>query len=172
VEPVPLFRRRPSLPAHVLRGLDLPGGDRVVASAELTDGWAVASRRALHIAPDGSPVRRRPWSDVDHASLDPDTATLTVEWVEGPPDRLRLTNDAPQPFPGVLRERVQSSVVHSETVTVRGSRRVRVAVRRDEEGGLFTQVIGDRGLDLTDPTVAAVVDAAEARVRDAAGLPR
>jgi hypothetical protein len=156
----------------VLGALALRGGDRVVAWAELADGWAVASRRALHIAPDGEPVRRRPWSDVDRASLDPETSTLTVEWVEGPPDHLRLADDGPQPFPGALRERVQSSVVHSETVTVRGSRRVRVAVRRDEEGGLFTQIIGDSGLDLTDPAVAAVVDAAEARVRDAAGLPR
>jgi hypothetical protein len=172
VESVPLFRRRPSLPAHVLRVLDLPDGDRVVAWADLTDGWAVASRQALHIAPAGGPVRRRPWSDVDRASLDPETATLTIVWVEGPSDHLRLADDGPQPFPGALRERVQSSVVHSETVTVRGNGRVRVAVRRDESGGLFTQVIGDGQVDLRDPAVAAVVDAAEARVRDAAGLPR
>lgn len=169
---MPLFRRRRApLPADVRSRLVLPGDDRVVAWAELTDGWAVASRRALHVAPDGGPVRRRPWSDVDRASLDPETATLTVVWVEGSPDSLRLTDDRVQSFPGVLRERVQSSVVHRETVAVRGTE-VRVVLRRGEDGALFTQVLGDGRVDLGDPTVAAVVDAAEARVRDAAGLPR
>ena len=164
-------RRRPSLPAEVRRRLDLPGDDRVVAWTELTDGWAVATRRALHVVLDGSPVRRRPWSDVDRASLDPDTATLSVVWVEGRPDDLRLADDRVQSFPGVLRERVQSSVVHRETVAVRGAE-VRVVLRRGEDGALFTQVLGNGRVDLADPAVAAVVDAAEARVRDAAGLPR
>jgi hypothetical protein len=168
---VPLLRRRPSLPADVRARLDV-GDDRVVAVAELTDGWVVATRRALHVAVTGEPVRRRPWSDVDRATLDPETATLSVLWVDGQPDRLHLTDDRPQAFPGVLRERVQSSVVLSETVTLGDGSRVRVAVRRAEGGGLFTQVIGDGGLDLADPAVAAVVDAAEARVREAAGLPR
>lgn len=168
---MPLFRRRASLPATVRARLDLPGDDRVVAAAELTDGWAVAGRRALHLVR-GDTVVRRPWADVDRASLDPGTATLTVTWVEGPPDRLRLASDRPQPFPGVLRERVQSSVVHSESVTLRDGRRVRVALRRTEDAGLVTQVIGDGRVDLSDPAVAALVDAAEARVREAAGLPR
>jgi hypothetical protein len=168
---VPLFRRSPSLPADVRARLDLPRDDRVVASAELVDGWAVASRRALHLAPGGAPVRRRPWCDVDRASLDPETATLSVTWVEGAVDRLRLANDRPQPFPVVLRERVQSSVVHSETVALPHGVRVRVAARRGEDGALFTQVIVDGRVDLADPDVAAVVDAAEARVREASGLP-
>jgi hypothetical protein len=168
---MPLFRRRPSLPAAVRAQLGLRGDDRVVAAAELTDGWAVASRRALHVVRDGEPVRRRPWADVDRASVDPDTATLSVIWVEGPADRLHLASDRRRSFPVVLRERVQSSVVHSETVTVRGGQRVRVALRRAEDGRLVTQVIGDGRVDLADPEVAAVVDAAEARVRDAAGLP-
>jgi hypothetical protein len=169
---MPLFRRRPSLPTAVRARLELPAGDRVVAAAELTSGWAVATRTALHIVVGDGPVRRRPWSDVDRASLDPTTATLSVVWVEGPPDALQLTDDRRQPFPGVLRERVQSSVVHSESVTVPGGARVRVAVRRAETGTLFTQVLGDERVDLTDPAVASVVDAAEARVREAAGLPR
>jgi hypothetical protein len=170
---MPLFRRRASLPAEVRARLELRGDDRVVAAAELTDGWAVASRHALHVVRDGAPAPvRRPWSDVDRARLDPETATLSVLWVEGPPDRLNLTSDGRQPFPGVLRERVQSSVVHSETVTLRDGRRVRVALRRTQDAGLITQVIGDGRIDLADPAVADVIDAAEARVREAAGLPR
>lgn len=168
---MPLFRRRPSLPPDVRARLDVATGDRVMASAELTDGWAVATHRALHVAPDGAPARRRPWSDVDRASVDPETSTLSVFWVEGPPDHLHLAHDDPRGLPEVLRERVQSSVVHSEPVSLADGRRLRVALRRGEDGRLLTQVIGDGGVDLTDPDVARVVDAAEARVREAAGLP-
>jgi hypothetical protein len=169
---MPLFRRRPTLPADVRARLDLRGGDRVVAWAQLLDGWAVATVRGLSVALDGAEVRRRPWSDVDRAGLDPETATLTVVWVEGAPDLLRLTDDRPAAFPQALRERVQSSVVHTETVTTPDGHRVRVALRRGEDGALLTQVLGDERVDLTDPRVAALVDAAEARVREAAGLPR
>lgn len=167
-----LFRRRPALPADVRAALDLTADDAVLAAAQLTDGWAVATRRALHVAVPGAPVQRRPWSDVDRATLDPETATLAVTWVEGPPSALRLADDRPQRFPGVLRERVQSSVVHSETVTLRDGSSVRVVLRRDESARLLTQVIGDERIDLTDPAVARLVDAAEARVREAAGLRR
>ena len=48
----------------------------------------------------------------------------------------------------------------------------RVVLRRDEAGAMFTQVLGDASIDLSDPAVAAVVDAAEDEVRDAVGLPR
>jgi len=169
-EVMPLFRRDSSLPAAVKSRLDLTD-DGVVASAELTDGWAVASRRALHIAVDGAPVRRRPWADVDRATLDPETTTLSVVWVEGTTDSLHLTHDRPQAFPAALRERVQSSVVHSEAVALPDGRALRVAVRRGDDGGLLTQVLGDGTVDLRDPAVSRLVDAAEARVREATGLP-
>ena len=94
------------MPADVRARLDLRGDDRVVAAAELADGWAVATRRALHLVRDGAVIRRRPWSDVDRARLDPETSTLSVVWIEGETDRLHLADTGRQPFPGVLRERV------------------------------------------------------------------
>ncbi|CPU65801.1 Uncharacterised protein [Mycobacteroides abscessus] len=66
---------------------------------------------------------------------------------------------------------MQSSVVLSETVTFAAGLTARVAVRRDADGELFSQVVADPGLDLTDPEVGARVDAAEGRVRSASGLP-
>ncbi|MBA8809337.1 hypothetical protein [Promicromonospora sukumoe] len=53
----------------------------------------------------------------------------------------------------------------------RAGRSARVAVRRRADGELFSQVIGGRGVDLSDPEAARALDAAEARVRSAAGLP-
>ncbi|RYV52588.1 hypothetical protein [Pengzhenrongella frigida] len=168
---MPSFTRRHALPPDVRSHLELRRGDRVIAAAEITGGWVVASRLALYVAPAGLPVQRRPWADVDRASLDPETETITVGWIDGTSQDLHLLDNRRPAFPRALRERVQSSVVHAETVVVPGGTQVRVALRRDEDGELFSQVIGQGRVNLADPAVAAVVDAAEARVRGAAGLP-
>lgn len=198
---MPLFSRRPSLPAPLRTRLALPPGDRVLVVTELADGgWAVATRRALYVvdgpgagdppasgspaataptrpavtgadAPHDPAVVRHAWAEVDRASLDAESATLVVHWVTGSSQPLALTGTGARDFAQVLRERVQSSVVHSEKVPVRGGGTVRVALRRDEDGELVSQVIGDGTVDLRDPAVAALVDAAERRVRSAAGLP-
>lgn len=169
---MPIFRRRPALPAAVRQALAPVPGDRVLASAVLTDGrWVVATRLALHVAAaDGSDVVRTPWADVDRASFDPEATTITVYRVTGAVEALALTPPVPVSFAQTLRERVQSSVVHVETVTVPRGGKVRVALRRGDDGELFTQVIGSGLVDLDDPEVARVIDQAEEQVRAAAGL--
>ena len=100
------------------------------------------------------------------------TATLTVTWVDAsPPLVLRLADPRRTTLAQTLRERVQSSVVLSETVTFAAGLTARVAVRRGLDGSLFSQVVTEPGVDLRDPEVAARVDAAEDRVRSASGLP-
>lgn len=166
--------RRPSLPDDVRRALDLPAGDRVLASAELVDrSWAVATRTSLVTSdPAGRAVVARPWSDVDRAAYAPESSTITVTWVDGTSSlELHLVDPRRSGLVATLRERVQSSVVLSETVTFAAGRTARVAVRRDGDGGLFSQVVAEPGVDLHDPEVAARVDAAESRVRSASGLP-
>ncbi|WP_435736282.1 hypothetical protein V5D56_16015 [Cellulosimicrobium sp. PMB13] len=170
---MPWFRRH-SLPDPVRRALDVAAGDRVLASAELVDGsWAVATRSTLVTSdPAGAVTLRRPWSDVDRASYAPEPSTLTVTWVDGSdPVELHLADPRRTALVQTLRERVQSSVVLSETVTFAAGRTARVAVRRHPDGGLFSQVVTEPGVDLDDPEVAARVDAAESRVRSASGLP-
>ncbi|AEE46404.1 hypothetical protein [Cellulomonas fimi] len=169
---MPLLRRR-RLPAPERALLDLRPGDKVLVEAHLTDGrWAVATRRAVHLLEEGQVVRV-PWSDVDRGSLDPTTRVLTVTWVWGGTSRLPFAQDgASVAFTQTFRERVQQSVVHAVPVTVPGGARVRLALRRDEEGEIFTQVLGDGTVDVEDPAVSAALDVAEAEARDAAGLPR
>jgi hypothetical protein len=167
---VPLFSRRHVLPDDVRRALDLPPGDRVLATAALSgDRWLAATRRALYVT-DGPDVVRHPWTDVDRASFAPEPAAITVHWVTGAVQELPLAPPVPVTFAQTFRERVQSSVVHVETVTVPGAGPVRVVLRRGEDGDLFTQVIGSGRVDVSDPAVAVVLDEAEARVRSAAGL--
>lgn len=168
---MPLFRRSSSLPDAVRRTLDLPPADKVLAAAELTDGaWAVATRDLLLVS--GTTVLRRPWCDVDRAGFDPEAAVVTVEWVDAAsPLLLHLADPSRTALPPTLRERVTWSVVLSETVHLPGGRSARVAVRRSPDGGLFSQALAGAGVDLDDPRVAPLVDAAEERVRGASGLP-
>lgn len=168
---VSLFNRRRRLPDPLRRALDLHH-DALLAAAPLRDGrWVVTSRRALHLVGDDSPVRS-PWADVDRATLDAETRTLTVHWVSGARTALVLADDVDAwDLVQSLRERVQQSVVHVEHVAVPGGRPpVRVALRRDDDGSLFTQVVGDGTVDLQDPAVARRVAQAEAHVRAEAGL--
>ena len=165
-----LFSRRPRLPDHLRRALDLRG-DSVLAAAPLEDDrWAVTTHRALHVVGEAG-VARTPWADVDRGSLDATTRTLTVHWVSGARSELVVATEDAWDLVQSFRERVQQSVVHVEHVMVPGSRSpVRVALRRGEHGELFTQVIGDGTVDLTRPEVARRVAEAEAHVRAEAGL--
>ncbi len=168
-----LFPRRAALPDAVRSTLELLPRERVLASAQLTDGWAVATTHRLHVLPaeDGATPVRRPWVDVSAGRLEADDAVLKVSWVDGGPDaRLQLADDRSMEFPRVFRQCVDSSLVHYETVPLDRGRSVRVALRRDPVDGMLTQVIGTGDVDLDDPATAAAVDAAELRVRDAAGL--
>ena len=166
-----LLRRRASLPDDVRARVELERGERVLSSAPLQDGWAIATTYHLHELPADGAALRRPWVDVSTARLDPETALLTVTWVDAaPPTDLRLADDRSMEFPRVVRQCVDSSVVHSERLTLPSGAVVRVALRRAAGDALFTQVLGTGDVDLSDPATAAAIDAAEARVRDSAGL--
>jgi len=168
---MPLFRRRAALPDDVRSALDLAPRERVLAVAALSDGWAVATSHRLHVVPTVGAADRRPWLEVNTGRLDAETGVLTVTWVDGgPATELHLADDRSMEFPRVLRQCVDTSLVHSEHVTLPRGGSVRVALRRDAQDRLITQVLGTGDVDLTDPAVAAAVDAAEVRVRDAAGL--
>jgi hypothetical protein len=162
---------RSSLPDDARRSLRLPPKDAVLASAQLVDGsWAVATRTLLATTGDGA--LSRPWCDVDRAGYDPATASITVEWVDdAAPLVLRLADARRVSLAQTVRERVQSSVVLAEVVALGEGRKAKVAVRRDQDGSLFSQVVVDAGVDLDDARTRAVIDAAEDRVRGMSGLP-
>ena len=88
-----LLRRHASLPDDVRARLELERGERVLSSALLQDGWAIVTTYHLHeLTADGATLRR-PWVDVSTARLDPETAILTVTWVDAaPPTDLRLAD--------------------------------------------------------------------------------
>lgn len=166
-----LRRRRPALPDDVRSRLGIADDEAPLAVGRTTsDGWVVASRGGIAVV-EGEEVLRRAWTDVDGARLDTASDELTVTWVDGTPTTtLHLVAEAARDLARAVHDRVQSSVVHGEKVELGRGRTVRVVLRRSADGELLTQVIGAGDVDLTDPQTAAAVDAAEARVREAAGL--
>lgn len=164
------FSRSSALPEPVRARVPLQPGDTVLAAVALTDGrWAAVTRTALVVLDDEHVVRTT-WAQIERASLDGETGTLTVHWVTGATRDLLLgSGTAAATFARALRERVQRSVVHTVRAEVPGGQ-VQVVVRRDEQDALFTQVLALGEPDVRSPQVSAVIDAALARARDAVGL--
>ncbi len=138
----------------------------VLLDGSLDGDCVVASLAGLYVR-QGGKVLARYWTDVDAAALDSETEELEVRWVDGT-EPVRF---APGRALGrVIHERVQNSLLLAELVPVRADSNLRVAMRRRPDGSLFTQVVGNGRVDLSDPAVAENVDHAEARLREAAGL--
>lgn len=170
-----LFRRRSArrepLPDAARQVLGLADDTRVLAWAGLAGGgWAVATPAGLRaVLPTGRLVDK-PWTEVDHVAWDDDSTMLAIWWV-GSRQPVPLEVTAGTFLPEVVHERVRSSVVLSLDVDVPGGGSARVALRKAADGTLSTQVVPGRGVRLSVPEVAEVVERARARLRDEAGLP-
>ena len=155
----------PPVPAEVAGELGLGRGERVLAWSPLVGGGAaVATLSRLMLLLPGGKVVSGSWADVDRAAWDADSGTVAVWW-SGRRQPTPLEVEDPSRLPEVIRERVQSSVVLSGSVTVPGGRQVRVALRRTDGGGLATQAVAPPGVRLSDPEVADTVGRALAALR-------
>jgi hypothetical protein len=166
-----MWSRRQPLPADVAVRLGLGSRDKLLAWGELRDGgWAVATAAQLSIASVTGGPEHHPWSDVDRASFDPQTAIITLRWVDGSrPLRLAPITPAKSRLPQVVRERVEWSVLLTESVDLPGGRTARVAVRRAVGVPSFSQVVA-AGVDLADPEVAALVEPVRRRLLQQTGV--
>lgn len=161
-----------ALPPAVLAAVDLLPGERVLAHA-VADGEAttlVVGTARLYAVPSSGDSLARPWHLVDGGSWDPDNLTLTVTFVDGARPRQWLLTESTA-FLAAFRERVQASVVLSESVDLGGRRSARVVIRKDlADGTLHDQAILGRGVRMADPGVAQAVGDARARLREQVGL--
>jgi hypothetical protein len=172
---MPLFgrRRRPPLPADVRTAVPLDGAESVLAWArdELTGGHVVATTHHLaFVTADGALAWLRPWHEAETGTWQGETSLLTVTWADrGPAAQWRLTE--PSLVQQTLRERVQASVVLADEFRAPNRRTVRVVIRQDlATGALVEQTIPGKGVDLTDPRVAAEAAERLARLRSEVGL--
>ena len=155
--------RRPRLPAAVQQAADLGAGERVLAVADVTDGWTFATTHALHVVTTlgggGVPdtARRVAWTDVRSATTVPSEKLLDVVLVDGARWSVPM-GSAPGRLPQAVRERVQNSVVHSRFVEVRRGKGVHVVARRTPEEHVSVQLAVDEGIDVTEAGIAAQVE--------------
>ena len=165
--------RSPALPGEVRERLELGRHERPLAAASLDDGgWVVASTVALLVA-DAGRVVRHAWHEVAEATWEPETRVVAVRWATpGEPALLLRLGEEPGHVPEVVRERVMSTYVLSQRVTVRGRRGVTVAVRRHSgDGSLLVQTVPDEGIDLRRPETAEKVAAMARDLAGQVGLP-
>ncbi len=163
-------RRRPDLPADAAEALGIVGGERVLAWSPLVgDGYAVATPAGLRLlTPFGKRIRR-PWVEVDHLAWDAGSRTLAVWWVGGrQATGLELPEDSY--LPEVAHERWRSSVVATREVALPGRRSAMVALRKDVDGALSTQVNLPPGVRAGDPQLAEALASAQAQLADEAGM--
>ncbi|MGO4597785.1 hypothetical protein [Terrabacter sp. 2RAF25] len=172
---MPLFerRRRPPLPADVRSAVPLDGAESVLAWArdDLTDGHVVATTHHLaFVGADGVLSWRRPWHEAETGTWQGESSLLTVTWADrAPAAQWRLHE--PSLVQQTLRERLQASVVLSDEFRAPNRRTVRVVIRQDlATGELVEQTIPGKGVDLSDPRVAAEAAERLARLRSEVGL--
>jgi len=152
----------------------------VLAHAGRADGgWVIATTAALVLVDaiegpvpgPGTPSTRRWWHDVAEATWDPQTRAVVVRWADGSAGLSALLDEPVGRLPEVVRERVMSTYVLSQRLSVQGRRGVTVAVRRHAvHGTLFTQAVADEGLNTRRAQVADQVAALTRDLAEQAGL--
>ncbi len=177
-----LFKRNslPTEPAQLLRAVT---SERAVAwinypsvvvedqnPAELVkDAWIIATAKYLVLIK-GDTKQSWPWHLVDRAAWDPQTNQLMVLLVESPaPLVITITDKTPIKLLTFLRERVDHSVVMSESVVITMTQTARVAVRRTDTDGLIIQTVYDPGVNPNAAAVTRKVAPVIDRLRDMSG---
>ena len=167
------MRWRRQLDARVVELLGNSEGERLLAWGVLVDGAVVAcTDRAIHM-----PVRGRvPWDLVIRAAWSDEFLDLVIQPAPGAPStQVRLRFDEPGQLPGVVRERIEWTVVASHRVALaHADGRVGSAMlnarRSPESGEVRWAVVFDPGLDRADPGWRAAADAALAELRGQLGV--
>ncbi len=110
------------------------------------------------------------WHEIDRASWVAEERIIRVSFTTADEELiLQVGVDLPMEFLSILRDRVENSVVLSETIALTSAENVRVAVRRDEVGDIFVEVLYDDGIDPNHPVVMKKVAPVVARLREVSG---
>lgn len=133
------------------------------------DAWVITTAKQLVLLTDGE-EKVWPWHLVDRASWDPETSQLVISFVQDTnPLVITITDKAPKKLLTHFRERVDHSVVVSESVPLTMTQTARVAVRRDDHGQLIIQTVYDPGVNPNAAAVTRKVGPVIERLRDMSG---
>lgn len=125
----------------------LAPGKFLVGELLSDDRWALVTTQAFAIVTQQNEVLlNRPWHEVATGDWDDERHILSIGWVDGSkPTRIKTYDEAPITFPRIFKERVDASVVYSETLPVSGGV-LRGALRRTPKGELISQISSDEQL--------------------------
>lgn len=179
------------MPAEVVaraRAAGLDRRERPLATTRAEDGtWLLGTRRHLVMVASQSPASEEvtlvPWEQVRHAEWDQEGGVLRVHRAgetepggptaaEGEGTTTAYVLADPRDFLRFLRERVTASLVLQHRVEIVGRRGVTVVARRSPTGDgpiRLTREVDD-GVDLQDPAVRLVADAAVRDAEDMLGM--
>jgi hypothetical protein len=147
-------------------------GERVLAWMPCEGSSLVATETAL-VLPEGREVQRLAWDLVVRAVWEPGALEVTAQTTPGArPTVHRMRFDAePAALPGVVRERVNASIVVARHVELVGEQGARFVARRvPGSTDLRWSVVFDPGLDSTDPRLRSRADAALSELRSSLGV--
>lgn len=164
----------PVLPSALRQQAQARRGEKVLASGRVDgrDAWLVATNWSMVEFVDGHLALRKDWHEVDRGVWAKDTARLTVTWTDGTARRIYPMSEGPGNVLEALHERVQASVVLSETVEVPQAGSAQVAIRRDlQSGEIFDQVLSSTVTSAHDPELLDQIRSTRNRLRDQVGLP-
>lgn len=159
-----IFSRKEGLSGPVRERAGLSRSERVLAwTGDEPNGWLIATKTALVIVRGGQVVRLG-WDEIEHASWDRDSETLSVTEVGSFGDA-RAVHIVPVRTPGdllpVLRERVTSTLVLQEPGQTPDGRTFILVVRRSPaDRSLRAFVDYSAAADPDDPEVAEAVERA------------
>lgn len=147
--------------------------ERTLWSGELADGRTVIVTEHFGRIVDGSQtVAEWPW--VNYASGEWDGEAGRFDALAIADDVEDLTLDfGPQPdldIGLILSDRIEASIVYHETALVTDVGWVRVFVRRNPDGSMFTQALGYNIDDAEPEKVEQVVNELEVAVRETVGM--
>ncbi len=112
----------------------------------------------------------RPWHLVEGGQWNSEKRLLHVTWVDGEAATDLILDVDDQDVAAVLRERIESSLVHLEVEKLPDGGTLRGAIRRGSDGELFSQV-SVRGKVRAGADLDHRVHVLEQRIRSAVGLP-
>lgn len=127
--------------------------------------WLVACEQGLVVS--GRGATYHPWFTIEAATWDPATSTVAVSYSAGG-GKQWVTDDENRKLLHVLRDRIQNSVVTSQTIKVPGGK-VHLAIRRTPDG-LVSQITADPAVNTQTPQARELIDQAEQTLRSAVGL--
>lgn len=136
------------------------------------DNYLVVRATTGDIVSETGTLRTFAWSQFASGTWDGEERTFIADAIDVDIESLNLafTEDVDPRIGLILSDRIESSIVHTETARVGQAGFVRTLVRRDVDGSLFTQTIGV-GVEGADPaTVASIATELESSAREAVGM--